>query len=92
MDGEIVENPQGHRFEMPVGGGVAFVSYWVDGDRLVLVHTEVPPQYRGRGIGQRLARGVFDNLRKTGRKAVVRCSFLALWAKRHPEYNDIIDG
>jgi predicted GNAT family acetyltransferase len=70
----------------------AFVSYWLDGDRLVLVHTEVPPKYRGRNVASRLAQGMFEILRKTGRRAVLRCSYLVIWARRHPEYNDIIDG
>lgn len=93
MDGEVVENPALHRFELSLGeDDMAFAYYRPDGNRVVLTHTEVPYQYTGRGIGSRLAKGVFDSLRKTGRKAVVTCSFLKVWASRHPEYNDVIDG
>jgi uncharacterized protein len=93
MDGTVVENPTLHRFELPIeNDAVALAYYRIDGGRVVLTHTEVPFQYSGRGIGSCLAEGVFDLLRKTGRKAVVKCPFLAVWAARHPEYNDVIDG
>jgi len=93
MDSEVVENSELHRFELAIeGDDLALAYYRLDGNRVVLTHTEVPYQYNGRGIGSRLAKGVFDILRKTGRKAVVKCPFLSVWASRHPEYNDIIDG
>ena len=94
MDAEIVENSKLHRFELPLGGDDMALAYYKidDGNRVVLTHTEVPYQYSGRGIGSRLAKGVFDILRKTGRKAVVKCPFMGAWISRHPDYNDVIDG
>lgn len=91
--GDVVENPEEHRFELAIDAdNVALAYYRLDGDRVVLTHTEVPQQYAGRGIGSKLARGLFDILRKTGRKAVVKCPFLNVWAARHPGYNDVIIG
>lgn len=93
MDGEVVENLAEHRFELAIEDGAAALAYYrMDGDRLVLTHTEVPQEYAGRGIGSKLAQGLFDILRKTGRKAVVKCPFLNVWAARHPGYNDVIVG
>lgn len=93
MDGEVVENPKEHRFELALDDGDEALAYYrLDGDRVVLTHTEVPQQYAGRGIGSKLAQGVFDILRQTGRKIVVKCPFLKVWAARHPSYNDIIVG
>ncbi|HEX7075420.1 MAG TPA: GNAT family N-acetyltransferase [Hyphomicrobiaceae bacterium] len=92
MAEDVIENSELHRFELALDDGEAVAYYRSEGDRVVLIHTEVPQQYAGRGIGSRLAKGVFDNLRKTGRKAVVKCSFMAAWASRNPEYNDIIAG
>lgn len=93
MTDEVTENPALHRFELSLGeDDMALAYYSPVGNRVVLTHTEVPYQYTRRGIGSRLAKGVFDSLRKTGRKAVVSCSFLKVWASRHPEYNDVMDG
>ena len=90
---DVVENSEEHRFELAIDADNAALAYYrLDGDRVVLTHTEVPQQYAGRGIGSKLAQGLFDILRKTGRKAVVKCPFLNVWAARHPGYNDVIIG
>lgn len=89
---DVVEKPEQNRFELALDDGTALVAYQKDGDRLVLIHTEVPEQFAGQGVGSRLARGVFELIRASGRKAVVRCPFLKAWVAKHPEYDDIIDG
>ena len=88
---DVVENPGQNRFELALDGGTALVAYRRDGERLVLVHTEVPEQFAGQGVGSKLAKGVFELLRASGRKAVVRCEFLAGWIAKHPEYADIVE-
>ena len=88
----VVENADQNRFELALDGGTALVAYRRDGERLLLVHTEVPQQFGGQGIGSKLAKGVFELLRASGRKAVVRCEFLQGWLAKHPEYNDVVDG
>ena len=95
MDGQVIENPALHRFELAIEGGdgaIAAAYYRRDGDVLVLTHTEVPSEFGGRGIGSRLAEGVFENLRATGRKAELRCPFMAAWYARHPEFGDVVAG
>ncbi len=89
---EVVEKPGQNRFELALDGGTALVAYQPDGKRLVLLHTEVPSEFSGQGIGSQLATGVFELIRASGRKAVIRCPFLKEWLARHHEYDDIIDG
>lgn len=89
---DVVENAEQNRFELSLDGGTALVAYRRDGDRLVLVHTEVPEEFGGQGVGSKLAKGVFELLRASGRKAVVRCEFLQGWLAKHPDYNDVVDG
>ncbi len=89
---DVVENPEQNRFELSLDGSTALVAYRRDGQRLVLVHTEVPEQFAGQGVGSRLAKGVFELLRASKRKAVVRCEFLKGWLAKHPEYEDVVDG
>ena len=92
MDATVVDRPEQSRFELALEGGTAIAAYRREGERIVLTHTEVPQSLAGQGVGTRLARGVFELIRASGRKAVLRCSFMAGWAAKHPEYNDIIDG
>lgn len=91
----VVDNAAESRFELPIEGGdgeIAAVYYRMENDRLILTHTEVPHQFSGQGIGSQLARGVFDTIRATGRKAVLRCSFMGAYYARHPDYSDIVAG
>lgn len=89
---DVVENTAENRFELMLDDGIALVAYRRDGERLVLIHTEVPEQFAGQGVGSRLAKGVFELLRTSGRKAVIRCEFLKGWLAKHPDYNDVVDG
>ncbi|WP_443216162.1 N-acetyltransferase [Rhizobium sp. CF122] len=43
-------------------------------------------------MGAALVKGVFDNLRERGQKAVIRCSFMQNFLQTHPEFNDVVDG
>ncbi|CAD5259117.1 conserved hypothetical protein [Bosea sp. 62] len=87
---EVVERPDVGRFELDFPGGQAFAVYRSDGDQIVVTHTEVPPAFNGRGIGSQLAEGIFKIARASGRRVVPRCSFVAAWAHRHPDYRDVL--
>jgi predicted GNAT family acetyltransferase len=88
----VVDNPAQSRFELDLGDGVAVAYYKVDGDRIALLHTEVPQELSGRGIGSRLAEGVFEALRERGLAVVAKCPFMASYAARHPEYARMLVG
>ena len=92
MSSDVIDRPDQSRFELPVAGDVAVAYYRLDGDRVTLTHTEVPQHLSGQGIGSRLAKGVFDSLKSSGRKAVTKCPFMAAYASRHPEYAVLLDG
>lgn len=94
MLGDVIDNPAQHRFELPIDDEdeIAAAYYRIENGRVILTHTEVPQQFSGQGIGSRLAKGVFDAIRASGRKAVLRCPFMGAFAARHPEYSDIVDG
>lgn len=92
---DVVRNTKQHRFELPIAGSddIAAAYYQSDPEgRLILIHTEVPSDYAGHGIGSALARGVFDIARTEGLKLVLRCPFMQVWYARHPGYDDVVDG
>ncbi|WCM28616.1 N-acetyltransferase [Sphingomonas sp. QA11] len=90
----VVRNMAQHRFELPIEGADIAAAYYQTDDegRLILIHSEVPSEYSGRGIGSALARGVFDFARAEGLKLVLRCPFMNIWFARHPDYGDVVDG
>ena len=52
----VVDDTAASRFVIREGGTEAELLYALDGDRILLVHTGVPEEWGGRGIGGRLAR------------------------------------
>jgi predicted GNAT family acetyltransferase len=87
---EVRDNLARSRFEMASGDAVAFVEYRREGDRIALIHTQVPEALSGQGVGSRLVRGTLEALRTEGSKVVSRCEFVAAYIEGHPEYRDLL--
>jgi glutathione S-transferase len=93
IDLRVRENVEAHRFERLIrDDAIAAVYYRDEGGRLALIHTEVPFEFSGQGIATDLAHGAFGLLRESGRKAILKCEFMARFANAHPEYADVVDG
>lgn len=92
MDARVVDNPGAKRFELAIGDAMAVAYYAIEDGRVVLTHTEVPQELSGQGIGTKLAEGVFEQLRASGRRVIAKCPFMARFASRHPEYVEMLDG
>jgi predicted GNAT family acetyltransferase len=93
MDAKVQENRQLHRFELPISSGLIAAAYYrLEGNSIVLFHTEVPSEYASRGIGSCLAQGIFDLLRASGRKAILTCPFMSRFFANHLDYLDVIAG
>ncbi|HMO28358.1 GNAT family N-acetyltransferase [Enterovirga sp.] len=90
MADTVIDNPSRSRFELPVGGVLAVAEYRIEHGRVVLAHTEVPSELSGQGVGSRLAKGVLDAIRASGRRVILECDFMAAYVARHPEYADLL--
>ena len=92
MDGprpEVTHNETSKRFEATVDGLVSRCDYRMHGSTMMLVHTEVPPQLEGRGIGSLLVRAAFEHARRNGMDVLPVCSYARTWAERHPEVSSL---
>jgi len=85
----IRDNKALNRFELDVGGSIAFANYRRAGDRVIITHTETPPALRGRGIASELVKGALALIRADGMKVVAGCSFVVDYLDRHPDYADL---
>src|SRR5260370_34773140 len=83
--GKGSDNTGASRFELREDGRLAELVYRARGDRLVLVHTEVPVELEGRGIGGRLVTAAVDRAAREGLTLVPLCPFARGWLERHPE-------
>lgn len=86
----VADRPDLNRYELAVDGEIAFLAYRKRDDNVVLVHTEVPELFRGRGYGGMLARHALDEARRDGKQVIVKCPFVTAWLRRHKEYDDIV--
>ena len=84
------DNEAESRFELDVGGTIAFVVYRKSPGTITPVHTEVPAELGGKGIGAMLAGAALDAVRAQGRKLTVKCEFIQGFMGKHPEYNDLL--
>lgn len=79
------------RYEARLGERLAgWVEYGRVGSRLVALHTEVLPEFGGRGIASALVRQVLDDARAGGIKVTPRCPFFVAHFERHPEDADLV--
>jgi hypothetical protein len=83
---DVVDNGAASRFEVEAAPApVAELVYRRAGDRLVLVHTGVPDELAGRGIGGLLVTAAIDYAKRNGLTVVPRCPFARDWLERHPD-------
>ena len=81
----VTDNTGASRFELRADGRLAELVYRTRGDRLVLIHTEVPFELEGRGIGGRLVTAAVDRAVREGLTLAPLCPFARGWLQRHPE-------
>src|SRR6266571_2886341 len=82
---DVVLNEERSRFELEDEGMIAFIDFTRSGDTITLVHTEVPEELEGRGVGSRLVRFALGYIRDNQLKVVPRCPFVASYLKHHPD-------
>ena len=73
------------RFELAVDGHTAFIDTTRSGDTLTLVHTEVPEELEGRGVGSKLVAGALEFIRANRLGVVPQCPFVRSYLQRHPD-------
>jgi len=89
----IADHPEARRYEARLRGELAgWVDYGRVRKRLVALHTEVPPEFAGRGIASALVRRVLADARAAGVTITPRCPFFRAHFERHPEDADLLAG
>jgi predicted GNAT family acetyltransferase len=90
MDPRVVDNPEALRYELWLGERRAgFIEYRLEPGTILLVHTEVEPDFEGQGLGARLVAGALDDIRARGLKLVPLCPFVRSYLRHHPDQGDL---
>ena len=89
----VRDNTESSCYEALIGGeAVGAIVYERAGPRLVILHTIVDPECRGRGIGATLVRRALDDVRSGGMTLTNYCGFVSAFIAGHPGYADLIDA
>ena len=87
---EVVNNPAQNRYELVVEGHLAATYYKVSDGVITFIHTEVPPELGGKGVGSQLIKGALDQVRAEGLKVIPQCPFVKAYIDSHGEYADLL--
>lgn len=92
MENLTVENNAAQkRFEINTDEGTAFIQYTKRGEDVYnLYHTEVPPQFAGKGVGSALVKGTLEFIKAEGKQIVPTCPFVLAYLKKHSEYQELV--
>ncbi len=90
---KVTHDEANQQFEIALDDKKALIQYKKQGDdTLNLFHTEVPKEFEGKGVGSRLVKQTLDQIKAEGKKIVPSCPFVAIYVKRHPEYQTMVEG
>jgi len=89
-DVTVTNNTAAQQYEARIGGHVAFLEYAREGNRLVLIHTEVPKPLEGRGIAGKIVKAALDDARAQHLEVIPQCPYVASYIKRHQDYLDLV--
>jgi predicted GNAT family acetyltransferase len=74
------------------GQVIGAVVYKRIGGRVVIRHTMIEREFRGKGLGAQLVGAVLDDLRVRGDKITNYCGFVTDFIAANPEYQSIVDA
>jgi predicted GNAT family acetyltransferase len=86
----VIDNPDAERYEAQLDGEVGFLAYSQHGDRIVLIHTEVPSAIEGRGVAASLAKYALEDAHRRHWSVIPSCPYVLSYIRRHPEYLPLV--
>lgn len=89
---DIVHNTAANRFEVQLGEKLGMIEYMQHGKNIIFTHTEVPVEYEGMGVANRIAYVALEYAQAEGLKVQPLCPFVSAYIRKHPEYQPITWG
>jgi predicted GNAT family acetyltransferase len=83
---EVLHNREQRQFEIREGTLLARLSYKLSGGEIDLIHTEVPRELGGQGLGNQLAAAALEFAAQETLRVVPTCPFVRSYLERHPHY------
>lgn len=86
IDPEIRNNAEAKRYELPVDGEVAVLTYNLSALNLMITETLAPERLGGRGLAGRMAKHLIADARARNPVILPVCPFFSAYLQKHPEH------
>lgn len=63
---------------------------WAGEDKFIINHTEVQPEFNGRGVGKQLVLAAVDFARKENKKIIPLCPFAKATFEKNEDLRDVL--
>lgn len=91
MDIKINAAAERNRYEIAVDGKPAgFTEYERRGDVVAFLHTEIDPEFSGKGLAGKLIRYALDDVRDQELSVLPLCPFVRAFITKHEDYVDLV--
>jgi len=88
---EFHDDPEAGRLEIRVDGRRAgYTAYTRKPGEITFTHTEIEPEFEGRGLGGQLIREGLARARKEGVAVIPVCPFVREYIQRHESERDLV--
>ena len=82
----VTLNEAAHRFELVVDGHTAYEVFERFPGGIAYLHTIVPKELGGQGVGSQLVKYILDYAAQNRLKVRPDCPFVKAYIDKHPEY------
>lgn len=90
MEFKFIEEDKRFVVQNPLGEEAVEITYIKSGrDKLIITHTGVEDDYRGKGLAAKLVYQVVEKAKNEGLKIVPLCPFAKEEFARNPEYQEV---
>lgn len=90
MKYKVGHSQKRNRFEVENHGNTAYLEYVIADGVMDILHTFVPSELEGKGIGSALVKQALEYARESHLNVVPTCPFVETFIIRHKEYEDLL--
>ena len=87
---QLIDNEELNQYEYHIDSYIPHIEYKKRKNEIALIHTSMPEDLRGQGIGTQLIKDTLDDISRQGLKVIPICGAVAHFMKKHPEYNRLL--
>lgn len=90
-DYKLIDNEAANQYEFHIGEYIPLIQYIKNNKgEIYLIHTEVPAELEGQGVGSSLVEKVLENIEQQGLRLIPLCPFVSGYIERHPEWRQLV--